>query len=81
MLFIATKALVYSLSPFAKSLHITTIAIHLAKPMMITPCIYKGSSFKKIKAKINISKGPMNQFKIIESKITFLESNTFKSFA
>lgn len=81
MLFIATKALVYSLSPFAKSLHITTIAMHLAKPMMITPCIYKGSSFKKIKAKINISKGPMNQFKIIESKITFLESNTFKSFA
>ncbi len=80
MLFIATKALVYSLSPFAKSLHITTIAMHLAKPMMITPCIYKGSSFKKIKAKINISKGPMNQFKIIESKITFLESNTFKSF-
>ncbi|MNP28461.1 hypothetical protein D3C76_1214250 [compost metagenome] len=77
----ATNPAVYSGSPLAKSLQTRTIAIHLARPIMMSPIMYSGKSLKNRKAKKNIKIGPMIQFCTKESSNTFQSLKTRPSFS
>ena len=77
----ATSPAVYSGSPFARSLHTKTMAIHLARPIMISPIMYSGISLRNKMAKKNIKIGPIIQFCTKDRRSTFQSLNTCPSFS
>ena len=60
--FTATSTTASSRSPQAKSFQTSTMAMHRARPTMISPVRYAGRSGSMSQAKVNIRAGPMTQF-------------------
>ena len=61
MLFKATSPAASSRSPCARSFHTSTMAMHGARAMSITPEKYSGSALWKIRPSTNINVGPTIQ--------------------
>ena len=57
-----TSTAAASRSPQARSFQISTMAMHRARPTMISPVRYSGWSGRNAQARANISAGPMIQF-------------------
>lgn len=73
---IATSTAAASLSPHARSFQITTMAMHRARPTMISPVRYSGRSGRNAHARANISAGPTSQFSTSELTRSFLSPVT-----
>src|SRR3989304_2622123 len=62
MLLSPTRRAAYSVCPPAIAFHTRTIAMHRARPTMMSPTRYSGRSGRKIHASANIRNGPRSQF-------------------
>ena len=60
---IATSTAAASRSPQARSFQMITIAMHRARPTMISPVRYSGRSGRNSHARANISAGPTTQLR------------------
>ena len=56
-----------------------TMAMHRARPTMISPVRYAGRSGRKTQARVNISAGPTTQFSSNELTRSFLSPVTVSS--
>ena len=70
----ATRTAVNSLSPQDSSDHTRTIAMHRARPTMISPVRSSGSSGKHTQARMNINAGPTTQLRARETAIRRLSA-------
>ena len=73
---IATSTAVASRSPQARSFQITTMAMHRARPTMMSPVRYSGRSGRSSQARANMIAGPASQLSTREEMRSFLSPVT-----